>query len=336
MSAIEREVLDVARSGRSQPADPAQLKTYYHQMLAIRRMEEALAKAYALRKFGGFLHLYIGQEALAVGALAALKPEDYVFTTYRDHAHAYAKGMSARSIIAELYGKETGCSKGLGGSMHLFDAPHNFMGGYGIVGGHIPLAAGTAFASKYRGDGRVTLCFFGDASVAQGAFHEAVTLATLWRLPIVFICENNLYSMGTPLYRSMSVADVSQKALAYGMARDRFEGHEVLRVRERVAEAVRRARVESMPTLVEIVTYRFRGHSMSDAGLYRTKEEVEEWKKRDPLTLGRDLLVGAKVDEKEILDIEEKVRLEIEDAVQFAEDSPELAFERLAEFTYKD
>ncbi|HVU50522.1 MAG TPA: pyruvate dehydrogenase (acetyl-transferring) E1 component subunit alpha [Polyangia bacterium] len=316
--------------------DVGQLKTYYHQMLAIRRLEEALAKAYALRKFGGFLHLYIGQEAVAVGALAALKPEDYVIATYREHAHAYAKGMSARQIMAELYGKETGCSKGLGGSMHLFDAAKNFLGGYGIVGGHAPIAAGTAFASKYRRDGRVTLCFFGDGSVAQGAFHEAVTLATLWRLPIVFICENNLYSMGTPLYRSMSVADVSQKALAYGMARDRFDGHDVLRVRDRVAEAVRRARNESMPTLIEIITYRFRGHSMSDAGLYRTKEEVEESKKRDPLTTGRDLLVKAKVDEKEIVEIEEKVRLEIEDAVQFAEDSPELPFEKLAEFTYKE
>jgi pyruvate dehydrogenase E1 component alpha subunit len=336
MSAIEREVLDAARLGRPPQVEAAQLKTYYHQMLAIRRMEEALAKAYALRKFGGFLHLYIGQEALAVGALAAIKHEDYVFTTYRDHAHAYAKGMSARSIIAELFGKETGCSKGLGGSMHLFDAANNFMGGYGIVGGHIPLAVGTAFASKYRSDGRVTLCFFGDGSVAQGAFHEAVTLATLWKLPVVFICENNLYSMGTPLHRSMSVADVSQKALAYGMARDRFEGDDVIRVRERIGEAVRRARVESAPTLVEIVTYRFRGHSMSDAGLYRTKEEVEEQKKRDPLTIGRELLTRAKVDDKDIAEIEEKVRLEIEDAVKFADESGELPFERLAEFTYKD
>jgi pyruvate dehydrogenase E1 component alpha subunit len=335
MSAIEREFLDAARTGRPQ-VEPAQLKTYYHQMLAIRRIEEALAKAYALRKFGGFLHLYIGQEAVAVGSLAALKQDDYVFTTYRDHAHAYVKGMSARAIIAELFGKETGCSKGLGGSMHLFDAPNHFMGGYGIVGGHIPLAAGTAFASKYRNDGRVTLCFFGDGSVAQGAFHEAVTLATLWRLPVVFICENNLYSMGTPLYRSMSVADISQKALAYGMARDRFDGYDVLRVRDRIAEAVRRARNESMPTLIEIVTYRFRGHSMSDAGLYRTKEVVEEQKKRDPVAIGRDYLVGAKVPEKEIEEIEEKVRAEVDDAVQFADDSPELAFEKLESFTYKE
>ena len=334
MSAIEREATEAHDKPRT--ADKAQLAEFYRQMLAIRRMEEALAKSYALRKFGGFLHLYIGQEAVAVGALAALKPEDYVIATYREHAHAYAKGMSARAIIAELYGKETGCSKGLGGSMHLFDASRNFLGGYGIVGGHVPIATGTAFASKYRGDGRVTLCFFGDGSVAQGAFHEGVALAALWRLPVVFICENNLYSMGTPLYRSLSVADVSQKALGYGIARDRFDGEDVIRVRDRVAEAVRRARNESMPTLIEIRTYRFRGHSMSDAGLYRTKEEVEEWKKRDPVATGRELLQRAKVSEDEIQAIEEKVREEIDDAVKFAEESPELAFERLSEFTYKE
>jgi pyruvate dehydrogenase E1 component alpha subunit len=337
MSAIEREVDQVAEP-REKPrtADKAQLKEYYRQMLAIRRMEEALAKGYALRKFGGFLHLYIGQEAVAVGAIATLKPEDYVIATYREHAHAYAKGMSSREIIAELYGKATGCSKGLGGSMHLFDAAKGFLGGYGIVGGHIPIAAGTAFASKYRGDGRVTLCFFGDGSVAQGAFHEGISLAALWRLPVVFICENNLYSMGTPLYRSLSVADVSQKALGYGIARDRFDGEDVLRVRDRVAEAVRRARNESIPTLIEIRTYRFRGHSMSDAGLYRTKEEVEEWKKRDPIGFGRSLLERAHVDEKEIVDVEDKVAAEIEDAVKFAEESPELPYERLAEYTYKE
>jgi pyruvate dehydrogenase E1 component alpha subunit len=334
MSAIERAATEPHE--RSKTPDKAQLVEYYRQMLAIRRMEEALAKAYALRKFGGFLHLYIGQEAVAVGALAAIKPEDYVIATYREHAHAYAKGMPAKEILAELYGKATGCSKGLGGSMHLFDAPRNFLGGYGIVGGHIPIAAGTAFASKYRGDGRVTLCFFGDGSVAQGAFHEGVALAALWRLPVVFICENNLYSMGTPLYRSLSVADVSQKALGYGIARDRFDGEDVIRVRDRVAEAVRRARNESLPTLIEIRTYRFRGHSMSDAGLYRTKEEVEESKKRDPILFGRELLVRGHVDEKEIVAVEESVAAEIEEAVKFAEESPELPFERLSEFTYKE
>jgi pyruvate dehydrogenase E1 component alpha subunit len=312
MSAIESGVFE---PHQTPPTDKTTLARYYHQMLAIRRMEEALAKAYALRKFGGFLHLYIGQEAVAVGALAALKPDDYVIATYREHAHAYAKGMGAKEIIAELYGKATGCSKGLGGSMHLFDASKNFLGGYGIVGGHIPLAAGTAFASKYRGDGRVTLCFFGDGSVPQGAFHEGVALAALWRLP---------------------VADVSQKALGYGIARDRFDGDDVIRVRDRVAEAVRRARNESIPTLIEIITYRFRGHSMSDAGLYRTKEEVEEWKKRDPIAYGRDLLVRAKMDEKDIVAIEQKVAEEIEEAVKFADESPELAFEKLSEFTYKE
>jgi pyruvate dehydrogenase E1 component alpha subunit len=334
MSAIERAAAEPHE--RSKTPDKAQLLEYYRQMLAIRRLEEALAKSYALRKFGGFLHLYIGQEAVAVGALAATKPEDYVIATYREHAHAYAKGMPAKEILAELYGKATGCSKGLGGSMHLFDAARNFLGGYGIVGGHIPIAAGTAFASKYRNDGRVTLCFFGDGSVAQGAFHEGVALAALWRLPVVFICENNLYSMGTPLYRSLSVADVSQKALAYGIARDRFDGEDVIRVRDRVAEAVRRARNECLPTLIEIRTYRFRGHSMSDAGLYRTKEEVEESKKRDPILFGRDLLVRAHVDEKEIVAVEDGVAAEIEEAVKFAEESPELPFERLSEFTYKE
>src|ERR1051325_7648293 len=332
MSAIEREVMEPPEKTRS--VEKGQLLEYYRQMLAIRRMEEALAKAYSLRKFGGFLHLYIGQEAVAVGSIASLRPDDYVLATYREHAHAYAKGMGAKEIIAELFGKRTGCSKGLGGSMHLFDAARNFLGGYGIVGGHIPLAAVTAVASKYRGDGRVTLCYFGDGSVAQGALHEALSLAALWKLPVVFICENNLYSMGTPLHRSLSVLDVSQKALGYGMARDRFEGEDVVRVRDRIGEAVRRARNESMPTLIEVITYRFRGHSMSDAGLYRTKDEVEEWKKRDPVTVGRTLLEKAQVDEKEIVAIEEGVKREIEEAVKFADESGELTFEEAEPFTY--
>ena len=197
--------------------------------------------------------------------------------------------------------------------------------------------AGTAFASKYRGDGRVTLCYFGDGSVAQGAFHEALSLAALWKLPVVFICENNQYSMGTPLYRSLSVLDVSQKALGYGIARDRFDGEDVVKVRDRVGEAIRRARNESMPTLIEILTYRYRGHSMSDAGLYRTKDEVDEWKeKRDPVTIGRALLAKAEVDEKEILAIEDGVKREIEEAVKFADESGELTYEELEQFTYKE
>jgi pyruvate dehydrogenase E1 component alpha subunit len=328
MSRIEREVLEVQ--------EKTKLLEYYRQMLAIRRLEEASAKAYSQQKIGGFLHLYIGQEALAAGTVAAIKPEDYIITSYRDHGQAYAKGMSARSIMAELFGKETGCSKGLGGSMHFFDAKNNFMGGWGIVGAHLPIAAGMAYASKYRGDGRVTVCFFGDGAVSQGATHEAMSLASLWKLPVVFICENNLYSMGTPLSRSLSVLDVSQKALAYGMARDRFDGYDVLRVRDRVAEAVKRARYHSEPTLIEILCYRFRGHSMSDPGLYRTKEEVEDFKKRDCLSIARGYLEKWGVGETEFNTIEESVRLEIEDAVKFADESPVLPAERLEEFNYAE
>src|SRR6185312_12865597 len=256
-------------------------------MFLIRRLEEEAARAYATGKIGGFLHLYIGQEAVGVGAIATLKPEDYVVTTYRDHGIAIAKGMTANALMAELYGKSTGCSKGLGGSMHMFDAPNNMLGGYGIVGGHIPLAAGVAFASKYRADGRVTLCFFGEGPVSIGGFHEGVSLAALWKLPIVFICENNEYSMGTPLSRTMSVEDVSMKALGYGIDRDRFFVEDVLGVEQRIGEAIQRAREMSLPTLVEIRTYRFRGHSMSDPAKYRTAEELEEHKRRDAILRSR-------------------------------------------------
>jgi pyruvate dehydrogenase E1 component alpha subunit len=299
----------------------AELAPLYRQMLAIRRMEEACAKAYSQGKIGGFLHLIIGQEAVCVGAIAAINQTDYAVATYREHGHAYAKGVAARPIIAELFGKKTGLVKGLGGSMHLFDKTTNFLGGYGIVGGHVPLAAGAAFASKYRDDGRVTLCFFGEGASTIGGFAEGLSLAALWKLPIVLICENNQYSMGTPLYRSLAVEDVSLRALAHGMARDRFDGDDVVKVKRRIAEAVERARTTGEPTLVEVVTYRFRGHSMSDPGLYRTKEEVEEWKRRDPLNHTRERLLGLGMDEPALAVLEEDVRLEIEDAVRFAEES---------------
>ena len=242
--------------------------------------------------------------------------------TYREHGHAYAKGIAARPIMAELYGKKTGLVKGLGGSMHLFDKATNFLGGHGIVGGHVPIGAGAALASKYRGDGRVTLCFFGDGASTIGGFAEGLALAALWKLPLVLICENNRYSMGTPLYRSLAVEDVSLRALAHGMARDRFDGDDVVKVKRRIAEAVERARTTGEPTLVEIVTYRFRGHSMSDPGLYRTKEEVEEWKRRDPLHRSRDRLLALGMASGELEALEEDVRLEIEDSVRFAEESP--------------
>jgi pyruvate dehydrogenase E1 component alpha subunit len=300
----------------------SELAPLYRQMLAIRRMEEASAKAYSQGKIGGFLHLIIGQEAVCVGAIAALEEKDYVVATYREHGHAYAKGVSARAILAELYGKKTGSVKGLGGSMHIFDKSKNFLGGYGIVGGHVPIAAGAAFASKYRGDGAVTLCFFGEGASTIGGFAEGLALAALWKLPVVLICENNQYSMGTPLYRSLAVEDVSMRALAHGMARDRFDGDDVIKVKRRIAEAIERARTTGEPTLVEVVTYRFRGHSMSDPGLYRTKDEVEEWKRRDPLNRSRAKLTELGMSEQELAALEDDVRAEIEDAVKFAEESP--------------
>ena len=306
-----------------EPTTAEELLPLYRQMLAIRRMEEAAAKAYSQGKIGGFLHLIIGQEAVCVGAIDTLEPEDWVVATYREHGHAYAKGVSSRAIMAELYGKKTGLVKGLGGSMHLFDKATNFLGGYGIVGGHVPIAAGAAFRAKYKGEKRVALCFFGEGSSTIGGFQEGIALAALWKLPVVFICENNLYSMGTPLYRSLAVEDVSMRALAHGMARDRLDGDDVIKVKRRIAVAVERARETGEPTLVEVRTYRFRGHSMSDPGLYRTRDEVDEWKRRDPVAIARrrlenDLDIG----EEQIKEIAANVKEEITDAVKFAEDSP--------------
>lgn len=314
--------------------DPAHLLHLYRQMQTIRRLEEECARAYAHGRIGGFLHLYIGQESVGVGAIAALRPDDYAITAYRDHGIALAKGMPPRELMAELFGKVTGCSKGLGGSMHLFDAKHGMLGGYGIVGGHLPLAAGAAFASKYRGDGRVTLCFFGEGAVSIGDFHEGVSLAALWKLPCVFLCENNGFAMGTPLSRSLSVEDVSQKALAYGMAHDRFAARDVLEVEQRVGEAVERARVESAPTLVEILTYRFRGHSMSDPAKYRTLEEVEAEKAHDPLRRARRQLAELGRSEAELAAVEAEIEEELADAIRFAGDSAEPGPELLEPTTY--
>jgi pyruvate dehydrogenase E1 component alpha subunit len=317
------------------PAAQAQhLEDLYRQMILIRRLEEEAARAYATGKIGGFLHLYIGQEAVAVGAIASLEPSDYVVTTYRDHGIAIAKGMSPGALMAELWGKATGCSRGLGGSMHMFDKEHGMLGGYGIVGGHIPLAAGVAFASKYRADGRVTLCFFGEGAVSIAGFHEGLSLAALWKLPIVFICENNEYSMGTPLSRSMSVEDVSMKALGYGIDRDRFFVTDVLEVEQRIGEAVKRAREESLPTLIEVRTYRFRGHSMSDPAKYRTQAELDEHKKRDPVALARAKLATWGVTEEQLKTVEEGVEVVVHDAVKFAEESPEPDASILEETTY--
>ena len=318
--------------------DTARLLTdLYRQMLVIRRVEEAAAKAYASGKVGGFLHLGIGQEAVCTGAISTLKPEDYIVCTYRSHGHYLAKGGSAKEVLAELFGKQTGASKGFGGSMHLFSEKLRMLGGHGIVGGHVPLATGVAFASKYKKADEVTLCFFGDGSVPQGAFHEGLSLAGLWKLPIVFICENNQYSMGTPLYRTIAVADVTERAAGYGVARQRFEGHDVLAVREGIAEAVARARKDKQPTLVEVMTYRFRGHSMSDPGNYRTKDEVEGWKKRDPLSVARARLTGEfNVAEDKLTTLEADVRAEVAEATRFADESPQPTVEEMWQYVYAD
>jgi pyruvate dehydrogenase E1 component alpha subunit len=306
----------------------------YRKMQLIRRFEEEAARAYAQGKIGGFLHLYIGQEAVAVGACEAITKDDYVITTYRDHGQALARGMTARAAMAELFGKATGCSRGLGGSMHFFDAANNMLGGYGIVGGHLPIAAGTAFASKYRNEPRVTLAFFGEGAASIGDCHEAMCLAALWKLPIVFICENNEYSMGTPLTRTFAIDDVTARAPGYGMPSDRFVAEEVFQIRDRLKGPIERARTGGGPTLVEIRTYRFRGHSMSDPGKYRTPEELEAKKKLDPLTRSRTALEAAGLSSK-LAELDASVDEEVADAVRFADESPEPGPEILEPTTYK-
>ena len=295
----------------------------YRQMLLIRRFEEKSAEAYVAGKIGGFCHLYIGQEAVGVGSISAIRKDDYVLASYREHGLALAKGMTARSIMAELFGKATGCSKGKGGSMHMFDKELGFLGGHAIVGGQIALATGTAFATKYQGTDQVTLCYFGEAAVNQGAFHESLNMAQLWKLPCIYICENNQYGMGTSLARAMSLSDISKKACAYEMASEFVDGMDVLAVREATLRAVERARKDYLPTLLEIRTYRFMGHSMSDPGNYRTRAEIEKYQERDPIKLFSATLVEQKIaDEKALEEIDRKVREEVEDSLKFADGSP--------------
>ncbi|HEX6185226.1 MAG TPA: pyruvate dehydrogenase (acetyl-transferring) E1 component subunit alpha [Pyrinomonadaceae bacterium] len=301
-----------------------------YQMILIRRFEEKAAEAYFAGKIGGFCHLYIGQEAAAVGALSALRPDDYVLTSYRDHGHALVMGTSADEVMAELFGRAGGCSAGKGGSMHLFDADKHFLGGHGIVGGQIPLATGVAFATKYRGTDQTTLVFFGEAAVNQGAFHESLNMAQLWKLPCIYICENNQYGMGTSLARAMSLSDVSQKACGYGMASEFVDGMDVLAVRAATERAVERARKEHLPSLIEIRTYRFMGHSMSDPGHYRTRAEIERYQERDPIKVfGDNLREKGVLDDDGLKAIEERVREEVERSLKFADESPEPAPEEL-------
>jgi len=306
--------------------DPAAMRKLLREMLLIRRFEERSGEQYALGRIGGFCHLYIGQEAVAVGVMAALRPDDYVMSAYREHGQALARGMTSRAAMAELFGKATGCSGGKGGSMHLFDAEKRFLGGHGIVGGQIPLITGVGFAIRYRGGDQVAAGFFGEAAVNNGAFHEALNMAALWKLPVVYICENNRYGMGTALERAASLWDIAARTCSYDMPGETVDGMNVLAVRDAMSRAAKRAREKSVPSLLEVRTYRFMGHSMSDPihGHYRTKEEVEQQKLRDPVvTFRKDLEEAGMLDDVAWAAMEEDVAAEVEDAVKFADESPD-------------
>ncbi|MDX9703700.1 MAG: pyruvate dehydrogenase (acetyl-transferring) E1 component subunit alpha [Candidatus Auribacterota bacterium] len=305
--------------------DKKTLKKFMADMLLIRRFEEKCAQMYGLQKIGGFCHLYIGQEAVAVGSIGALDLKtDYVLTGYRDHAHALACGLSADSVMAELFGKETGCSRGKGGSMHLFDVEHNMLGGNGIVGGHIPVATGVAFKIRYNREKGVVLCFFGDGAIHQGAFHESLNMAKIWNLPILYICENNQYGMGTMYKRVSSVDDFSLMAASYGMQGKQIDGMDVLNVFDEVSATVNRIRNDNIPALLEIKTYRYKGHSMSDPAQYRTREELEEYKKLDPIVILKiDMMDNNLLTEDEFKEMDKQCKAKATESVTFAEQSAE-------------
>ncbi len=303
-------------------------------MLLQRRFEERCAEAYALGRIGGFCHLYIGQEATGTGVISMLRPDDYVITTYRDHGQALARGITARAVMAELFGRSDGCARGKGGSMHLFDRNTNFLGGHGIVGGHVPLATGVGFAIKYRGGDQACACFMGESVVNTGAFHEALNMAGLWKLPVVYIIENNRYGMGTALERASAIHDIYQRGAAYDMQRGVVDGQDVMAVRRAMGEALHRARTESLPTLLEVRTYRFMGHSMSDAvsGTYRTRQELDEYMQRDPINVLRlQMEELGEIDDAGMSALDDEVKAEVQDAWDFAEASPEPALESLYE-----
>jgi pyruvate dehydrogenase E1 component alpha subunit len=305
-----------------------------YSMLLQRRFEERCAEMYAIGRIGGFCHLYIGQEAVSTGFISLLRPDDYIITTYRDHGQALARGMTPRAVMSELFGRQDGCAKGKGGSMHMFDQQLGFLGGHGIVGGHVPIATGVGFAIRYRGGDQVIACFMGESVVNTGAFHEALNMAALWKLPCIFIIENNRYGMGTALERASSIHDIYKRGASYDMPRDVVDGQDVLAVRKAAAEAIERARKESMPTLLEVRTYRFMGHSMSDAvsGTYRTKEELEQYLKRDPIALHRQRMEDAgEITAAEVAAMDDEIRKIVQDSIDFAEASPELPLEALME-----
>ena len=305
--------------------EQSQMTGYYRMMLLIRRFEEACGRLYTQGKIRGFLHLYIGEEAIATGAMSTLNKTDYVVSHYRDHGHALAKGMNPNVVMAELCGKATGSSGGKGGSMHLFDAETNFMGGYAIVGGQLPIATGLALASKYRGDGRVTVCFFGDGAVNQGEFHESLNLASLWGLPVIFFLENNLYGMGTHVELTHAGGqDIYLAAESYRIPAAQIDGMDVLAVRDATTEAVKRVREGKGPVFLEAMTYRFRGHSMSDPSAYRASLEVDQWRTRDPIDSFKAMSLSEElITAEELVGIDREVEAAVQEAIRFADESPE-------------
>jgi len=310
-------------------------RKWFELMLLIRRFEERAGVLFGQQKIRGFLHLYIGQEALAAGMATAIRKEDPVITAYRDHGLALARGISPDACMAELFGKSTGCSKGRGGSMHFFSREHYFFGGHAIVGAHIPLGAGIAFAEKYKGTDNVCLCFFGDGAVRQGSLHETFNLAMLWKLPVVFICENNQYAMGTSVGRSSNVTDIHRLGAAYDMPSAQIDGMSCEAVHSGISKAVAHARKGDGASFLEIMTYRYRGHSMSDPAKYRTREEVEEYKKHDPIEqVRRTLLDRGDATEKELEAVEQQIMRTIDNAVEFAEQSPFPDVSELYQYNY--
>ena len=316
--------------------EKSQVAEYYRKMLLIRRFEEASGRLYMQDKIKGFLHLYIGQEAIGVGAISALTQDDYVITHYRDHGHALARGLAPKAVMAELWGKATGCSGGRGGSMHLFDASRRFLGGYGIVGGQMPIAVGVALAIKHRGDNGVALCFFGDGAVNQGEFHESLNLASLWKLPVLFFLENNLYGMGTHIDATHAAGrDIYISAEPYKIPAAQIDGMDLVAVREATTEALARIRSGGGPVFIEAMTYRYRGHSIADPSSYRDQAEVETWRARDPLNRFESFgLEEGLITQAEIAQIEQDVGERVQEAISFADQSPEPDLDSLYDKVY--
>ena len=317
--------------------DLIKAREFYKEMLLIRRFEEKCVELYSNQKIGGFLHLYIGEEAIAVGVMNALSEEDNVLATYREHGQALARGVSAKTVMAELLGKMEGCSRGRGGSMHLFDKATRFYGGSAIVGGGLPLAVGMALADKMQKRNRVTLCIFGDGAVAEGEFHESLNLAALWNLPILFVCENNRYAMGSALKYTESETDIYKKAASYKIHSKQVDGMDIIDVAKAAARAVEDIREDGSPLFLECLTYRFRAHSMFDAELYREKAEVKEWKKKGPLVVYENKLkemgLWSQIDVEKI---ESEIKITIDEAVDFAQNGTLEPIEDLEKFVYSE